>query len=123
MTIPNKDKLQYYQNMHSSQLPHNGSKHMPKNLHYLSFNLLKCHNFYIGCTIRPLNIRIKEHLDIPASSFHKHLVKCKNNYNNFSIEIEAIVLNVANLRIKEALLILKLHPQINSWFILMIIKY
>ena len=31
----------------------------------------------------------------------------------FFIKIEAIVRNVGNLRIKEALLIAKLHPQIN----------
>ena len=37
----------------------------------------------------------------------------QNNYN-FSIKIETIVRNVGNLRIKEALLIAKLHPQINS---------
>ena len=32
----------------------------------------------------------------------------------FSITIEAMVRNVGNLRIKEALLIAKLHPLINS---------
>ena len=36
------------------------------------------------------------------------------NHDNFSIKKEAIVHNVSNLRIKEALLIAKLHPQINS---------
>ena len=35
-----------------------------------------------------------------------------NNDNNFSIKIEAIVRTVGNLRIKEALLIAKLYPQI-----------
>ena len=49
-----------------------------------------------------------------ASSFHKHLIKGKNNDNNFSIKTEAIVRNVVNLRIKEALLIASLQPQINS---------
>ena len=71
-------------------------------------------NFYIGSTIRPLYIRIKEHLNTCASSFHKYLIKYKNNDNNFSIKIEAIVSNVDNLRIKEALLIARLHPQINN---------
>ena len=48
-------------------------------------------------------------------TFFKHLIKCKNNFNNnFPIKIEAIVHNVGNLRIKEALLIVKLHPQINN---------
>ena len=75
---------------------------------------LKCHNFYIGNIIKTLHIRIKEHHNIHASSFHKHLIKCKNKNNNFPIKIEAIVRNVAHLRIKEALLITKLHPQINN---------
>ena len=44
---------------------------------------LKCHNFYIESTIRPLHIRIKEHLNTHASSFYKHLIKCKNNDHNF----------------------------------------
>ena len=34
---------------------------------------------------------------------HKHIIKSKNNDNNFPIKIEAIVRNVGNLRIKEAL--------------------
>ena len=69
----------------------------------------KCHNFYIGSTIR-----IKEHLNTHASSFYKHLIKCKNNDNHFSIKIKAIVCNVGNLSIKEALLIAKLHSLINN---------
>ena len=61
---------------------------------------LKCHNFYIGSKTRPLPLRIKEHLNTCASSFHKYLIKCKNNDDNFSIKIEAVVRNVGNLRIK-----------------------
>ena len=60
---------------------------------------LKDHNFYIGSTIKPENI-IKEQLNIRASSFQKHFIKCKNNDTDFSIKIEAIVRNVGNLRIK-----------------------
>ena len=48
---------------------------------------------YIGSTIRDLHIRIKEHLNTLVSSFHKHLIKCKNN-DNFPIKIETIVRNV-----------------------------
>ena len=75
---------------------------------------LKCHNFYIGSSIRLLHIRIKEHLNTRTSSVHKHLIKCNSNDDYFSIKIEAIVRNVGHLRIKEALLIVKLHPPINS---------
>ena len=74
---------------------------------------LKCHNFYIGSTIRPLHIRIKKHPNTRASSYHKHLIKCKNN-DNFYIKIEAIVHNVDDLRIKEPLSIAKLFSKINS---------
>ena len=63
---------------------------------------LKCQNFYIRSTKRPLHFRIKEHINTRASSFHKYLIKRKNNDNNFSIEI-GTVRNVGNLRIKEAL--------------------
>ena len=87
------------------------SKYLPKHYPLLCLN---CHNFYIGSTIRPLHIRIKEHLNARASSFQRHLIKCKNDDNNFSIKIEAIVRNVGNFRIKEVLLIAKLHPKINS---------
>ena len=45
-----------------------------------------------------------------ASSFHKHLIKCENNDDNFSIKIEVKVCDDGNLRIKEALWIAKLHP-------------
>ena len=86
---------------------------MPKNLHY-RLVCLKCHNLYIGSTIRHLHIIIKEHFNARASSFHRHLIKYKNNDRNFFIKIEAIVRNVVrNIRVKEALLITKLHPQIN----------
>ena len=74
------------------------NKKTKTNLHYRLI-CLKCHNFYIGSTIRQLHIRIKEHLNTRASSFHKNLIKCKNTDNNFPIKIEAIVQNIGNLRI------------------------
>ena len=58
-------------------------------------------------------MRIKEHHNTRASSSHKHLIKNKNN-DNFSYKIKAIVRNVGNPRIKEALFIEKLYPQINN---------
>ena len=56
--------------MHSSQKPNKRSKYMPKNYTIYRLICLKCHNFYIGSTIRPIHIRIKEHLNTRASSFH-----------------------------------------------------
>ena len=99
--------------MLSSQLSNKRSKYIPKSYSIYRLVCLKDHDFYIGSTIRSLHIRSKEHLNPRASSFHKHLIKCQNNDDNFSIKIEAIVRNVGNLRIKEALLIAKLHSQIN----------
>ena len=47
---------------------------------------LKCNNFYVESIIRPsTQIRIKEHLNTREFSLNKHLIKCKNNDNNFSI--------------------------------------
>ena len=89
MPIPNKEKEQYYQNMHSSQLLNKRSKYMPKTYTIYRLICLKCHNFYLGRAIRSLYIRITEYLNTRTSSFHKHLIKCKNNDNNFSIKIEA----------------------------------
>ena len=75
---------------------------MSKTYAYYRLIYFKCHNSYIGSTIRPLHIRIKEHLNTRASSFYKKLIKCTNNDYNFSIKIEGIVRNVGNLRIKKA---------------------
>ena len=76
---------------------------MPKTYTIYRLICLKCNNFYIGSKIRSLHIRIKEHLNTRTSSFDKHLIKCENNDNIFSIKIEVIVRNVGNLRIKEVL--------------------
>ena len=47
------------------------------------------------------------------SFFFKNKLSDVTSVNNFPIKIEAIVRNVGNLRIKEVLLIAKLHHQIN----------
>ena len=71
-------------------------------------------NFYIGSTIRALHHRIKEHLTISSSSVFKHLQLCKNNTNSISIEIIGSDPDDANLRLREAMLIKKWHPSLNS---------
>ena len=72
--------------MHSSQLPNKRSKYMSKTYSIYRLICLKCHNFYLGSTIRSLHVRIKEHFNTRASSFQKYLIKYKNNDNNFSIK-------------------------------------
>ena len=82
--------------MYTSQLPHKRFKHMPKTYTIYRLIRLKCHDFHIGSTIRPpTHIRIEERLNTRATSFHKHLIKCKNNDNNFPIKIEAMVRNTS----------------------------
>ena len=63
--------------MHSRQLPNKDPNICPPKYSIYRFICLDCHNFYIGCTIRPFYIRIKENTD-----------------NNFSLKIETIVRNV-----------------------------
>ena len=85
--------------------------------HCLSFNCVyflkctRCNKLYIGSTIRPLHIRFKEHLNNVNSSIHKHLSYCKST---FLPNILASDPNCINLRFKEAIMISKLSPSINS---------
>ena len=70
--------------------PHSNkqSKYLQKNYTIYRLIHLKCHNIHIGSTIRPLHISVKEHFKTRESSFHKHLIKCKKNDNDFFIKIE-----------------------------------
>ena len=58
--------------MHSSQLPVRDPHICQKIYTIYRLICLKCHNFHIGSTVRPLHIRIKEYLKTCASSFHKN---------------------------------------------------
>ena len=73
-----------------------------------------CHQYYIGSTIRALHLRMKEHLHSEQSSVFQHQKQCKSS--SFSCEILATAEDQANLRLKEALLIKKMKPTINSRF-------
>ena len=70
-----------------------------------------CGENYIGSTIRPLHIRVREHLSDENSSVFKHRQQCKAN---FQFRVELVENDVINLRLKEALLIKKNQPPINS---------
>uniref|UniRef100_A0A0L8GYC4 GIY-YIG domain-containing protein n=1 Tax=Octopus bimaculoides TaxID=37653 RepID=A0A0L8GYC4_OCTBM len=74
----------------------------------------KCNKFYVGSTTRPLHVHIKEHLNTRASSIGKHLDRCQNTDKSITVTIEANERNLGNLRIKEAILIHRLGPQINN---------
>ena len=71
----------------------------------------KCGKSYIGSTIRPLHIRVREHLRDENSSVFKHHQICKAE---FQVRIELIDNDVINLRLKEALLIRRKQPPMNN---------
>lgn len=70
-----------------------------------------CHQYYIGSTIRHLHLRIREHFENETSSILKHQRICKQKFN-FSILGRAT--DEANLRLKEAMMIRRKKPTINS---------
>ena len=72
---------------------------------------LKCSALYIGSTIRPLHIRIREHYGTPRSSVFSHKLQCGALFN---IRVLAREHDCTSLRIREALLIKRLQPSINS---------
>ena len=71
----------------------------------------KCQHRYIGSTIRPLHVRVKEHFETPSSSVHKHRSVCGAGFN---ISILASDPHINRLRFKEAIIIRRDHPSINS---------
>ena len=72
---------------------------------------IKCADFYIGSTTRPLHTRIKEHLQSENSSVFKHRSKCAPH---FSVKVIARDRNANRLRFKEAVYIQKKGPPINN---------
>ena len=71
----------------------------------------KCHELYIGSTIRPFHTRLKEHLTSPVSSVFTHHQTCKAD---FTYKIIAKDNDAVRLRFKEAMLIHKHAAGINS---------
>ena len=75
---------------------------------------LKCHQCsgsYIGSTIRPLHLRIREHLQSSNSSVFKHKTICGSV---FTTKILGRCADLTSLRILEALKIKENQPIINS---------
>lgn len=70
-----------------------------------------CDELYIGSTIRPLHIRVREHINSSGSSVFKHKLTCKSN---FQTEILSRERQMTSLRILEAIEIKKRQPSINS---------
>ena len=75
-----------------------------------------CHQKYIGSTIRPLYIRVREHYTQNTSSVYKHLYSCQHNQTNYTM-ITTIIGHHhedINLRFLEHILIKQRSPTLNS---------
>ena len=88
-----------------------------KNEHCLTKNCVycftcdKCKQKYIGSTIRQLHKRYREHTQDSNSSIFKHTEICRSSYTTTVLAREP---DNVNLRFKEAILIAKHSPAINS---------
>ncbi len=71
-----------------------------------------CYQTYIGSTIRPLHLRVKEHCTRRESSVYQHLRQCTSG--NISTKVLTKDSDKTNLRIKEAIYIRNLCPLLNS---------
>ena len=71
----------------------------------------RCHESYIGSSLRPLHIRFREHLTQTTSSVFKHQQECRGRLN---ISIIAHDINSKGLRFKESIAIREQRPTINS---------
>ena len=72
---------------------------------------IRCQKKYIGSTIRPLHIRLREHLSNNNSSIYIHKERCRANFNTKIIAREN---DPVKLRFKEAMLINSISAEINN---------
>ena len=75
---------------------------------------LACNGTYIGSTIRLLHIRVREHMLPGPSSVYRHIIQCQGSRQDIAIHVIGRDCNPINLRLKEALLIKRQKPTINS---------
>jgi hypothetical protein len=72
---------------------------------------IKCNQFYIGSTKNHFHLRMKEHENMKQSNLHQHKVTCQSIW---AYEILSRGSSVAEMRLKEAILIQQHHPTINK---------
>ena len=70
-----------------------------------------CRASYIGSTIRPLHLRVREHLQCSNSSVFKHKVTCGATFTTSVLGRER---DLTSLRIREAIEIRNRQPSVNS---------
>ena len=71
----------------------------------------KCHQNYIGSTVRPLHTRVMEHMRSENSSVFQHKRQCDHT---FAVNVIGKARDSTSLRFKEALLIQQRQPDINA---------
>ena len=70
---------------------------------------------YIGSTTRPLHVRIREHtVTGRGSTIHEHLLQCGRGVAKVNVSILATEKDEVNTRLREAVLIKKRLPQLNT---------
>ena len=90
-----------------------GEKCLAKNVVY-ELTCPRCLLTYIGSTIRHLHTRVREHLQQATSSYHSHCTTCQRTPYTANVKILARERDAVDVRLKEALLIAKRRPALNS---------
>ena len=74
-----------------------------------------CGRRYVGSTTRPLHERIREHTTQGrGSTIHEHLVSCGGGAARVEVKIVAKEKDEVNTRLREAITIKKLRPELNT---------
>jgi hypothetical protein len=74
-----------------------------------------CGRRYVGSTIRPMHERIREHTRSGrGSTIHQHLLACGNGAARTNVRILARERDEVNARIREAIAIKKICPELNT---------
>ena len=74
-----------------------------------------CGRRYIGSTTRPLHERIREHtMTGRGSTVHQHLISCGEGEARVRVRILAKEKDEVNTRLREAIIIKKLRPELNT---------
>ena len=70
---------------------------------------------YVGSTTRPLHERVREHaVTGRGSAIHEHLTTCGSGSSEVQVRILAREADAVNTRLREAILIKKLRPELNT---------
>ena len=76
---------------------------------------MPCNRRYVGSTTRSLHERIREHTTSGrGSTIHNHLSRCGGGTARVRVKVLAREKDEVNARIREAIIIGKVHPELNT---------